>query len=165
MKPSEHPEFFDRPPPPGQSRESGIVLDAQGRFWHKGELVEHPGMHQAFSTWIGRHPTDGRFVLNNGYDWSYITVEDVPFFVRGVRDAGGAVVLRLSDGSEERLDPPLLWCGPNDALYVGVKGGHYQARFTPAAQAALMPWLVETSEGPGLELDGRVYPITRRGAG
>ena len=56
MLPVEHPEFFRRPPPPGQSRESSIRLDADGRFWHAGELVRHPGMQAAFATWIRRHP-------------------------------------------------------------------------------------------------------------
>ena len=111
MRPGDHPEFFRFPAPEGRSRESSIVLDAQGRFPHAGELVEHPGMARAFASWIGRHPDDGRFILNNGYDWSYFQVEDVPFFVLGVREGASGLELALSDGSQSPLDPASLALG------------------------------------------------------
>jgi len=147
MKPIDHPEFFKLPPPPGQSRESSIRLDSEGRFWHAGETVAHPGMQQAFAGWIRRHPDDGRFILCNGYDWSYFQVDDVPFFVRGLRGDEHGLTLSLSDQSEEALEPVSLRLGARDALYVRVKGGRYDARFMPAAQAALMPFLEELASG------------------
>jgi len=79
MKPGEHPDFYRLAPPPGTSRESTIFLDAEGRFWHDGELVVHPSLESALHTWIARHPDDGRFILTNGYDWTYFRVEDAPF--------------------------------------------------------------------------------------
>ena len=111
MRPGDHPEFFRFPAPEGRSRESSIVLDAQGRFHHDGELVEHPGMARAFASWIDRHPDDGRFILNNGYDWSYFRVEDVPFFVLGVREqAGQARALALGRQREPaRPGQPGRW--------------------------------------------------------
>jgi hypothetical protein len=160
MKPGDHPDFFRFPPPPGRSRESSIRLDSSGRFWHDGELVTHAGMSAAFASWIARHPDDGRYILTNGYDWTYFEVEDVPFFVRTVRSDGGRPVLLLSDGSEEALDPTALSVGDLDALYVRVKQGSFEARFMPAAQTALAPWL---AEGPGgsaeLEVAGRRYAV------
>ena len=160
MLPLDHPEFFRMPPPPGQSRESSIRLDGEGRFWHAGELVRHPGMQRAFATWIRRHPDDGRFILCNGYDWSYFRVDDVPYFVRGLRAAAGALELALSDGSTELLDPGSLRSGPREALYCRVKVGQFDARFMPGAQTALWPYLAETPSGAaGLELGGRLWPI------
>jgi hypothetical protein len=147
MRPSDHPEFFRLPAPEGRSRESSIVLDAEGRFQHAGELVEHPGMARAFASWIDRHPDDGRFILNNGYDWSYFQVEDVPFFVLGVRERAGRLELALSDGSESSLDPGSLTVGAQGALYTTVKNAKFRARFTQAAQIALAPWLVEAENG------------------
>jgi uncharacterized protein len=165
MKPADHPEFFRFPPPPGLSRESTIRLDENGRFWHDGELVTHPGMVRAFASWIARHPDDGRFILTNGYDWSYFTVDDVPFQVRTLRMQDDEVTLLLSDGSEEPLLPDTLEIGPREALYVRVKGGAFEARFTPAAQSAMGPLLVEGSDGmPALRLAGRAYPIRARTA-
>lgn len=160
MKPSDHPDFFRLPPPEGRSRESSIVLDAEGRFWHEGELVTHPGMARAFASWIGRHPDDGRFILNNGFDWTYFRVEDVPFFVRAVPLLEPVPELELFDGSREPLDPSSLVIGARDALYVGVKGGEFRARFTPSAQLALLPLLVEDEAGAAcLLIRGRRWPV------
>jgi hypothetical protein len=160
MLPVDHPEFFRRPPPPGQSRESSIRLDAEGRFWHAGELVCHPRMQAAFATWIRRHPDDGRYVLCNGYDWTYFSVEDVPYFVRSLRAQPAALELGLSDGSWEPLDPSSLHLGARDALYCRVKAGSFEARFSPGAQTALFPHLVEGPTGePLLEVAGALFPV------
>ena len=154
MRPIDHPEFFRMAPPEGRSRESTIRLDREGRFWHDGALVEHPKLAAAMHTWIGRHPDDGRFILTNGYDWTYFTVEHVPYFVRSVRldsDAdGGAVWLRLSDETEERWDPALTTVADDGSLRTRVKagtaGGPFDAQFTRHAQASLAPVLVEDGQ-------------------
>jgi hypothetical protein len=165
MKPGDHPEFFRLPAPEGRSRESSIRLDRQGRFWHEGQLVVHSGMQRAFASWIDRHPDDGRFILQNGYDWTYISVEDVPFFIRAVRARGDEVVISLSDGSEEVLEPATVVSGDGDTLYAQVRGGRFEARFTQEAQAALVPYVVETPGGGfGLEVAGRVHAIGPRAA-
>jgi len=147
MRPGDHPEYFRFPAPEGRSRESSIVLDAEGRFWHDGVVVEHPGMARAFASWIRRHPDDGRFILDNGYDWSYFRVEDVPFFVLGLHEEAGRLQLQLSDGSESPLDPETLELGPQGALYTTVKDGKFRARFRQGAQTALGPWLSGTANG------------------
>lgn len=161
MKPSDHPEFFRLPPPEGRSRESTIVLDARGRFTHDGVPVEHAGMARAFASWIARHPDDGRYILNNGWDWTYFRVEDVPYFVVSLRDDAGRPTLVLSDGSEEPLSPAGLRAGAGDALYVSVKGGAFDARFSREGQLGLAPWLVEGPDG-ALELSilGARYPLS-----
>lgn len=163
MKPGDHPDFFRFPPPPGRSRESTIRLDAEGRFWHDGEPITHAGMARAFASWIDRHPDDGRYILTNGFDWTYFTVDDVPYFVRSLRIQGDRAILQLSDGSEEPLDPSTLEVGPRDALYLKVKEGSFDARFTQSAQTALGPLLVEDEDGePALRLGGRDYRIGHR---
>lgn len=163
MKPGEHPEFFRLPAPPGRSRESTIRLDASGTFWHDGARVEHAAMARAFATWIDRHPDDGRFILNNGYDWTYFTVADVPFFVEGLRLDGEGATLLLSDGSEEPLDAESLSVGQGDAVFVRVKQGRFEARFRPQAQTALMPLLEPGPEGePEILLGSRRFSIGKR---
>jgi hypothetical protein len=166
MRPADHPEFFRFPAPEGRSRESSIVLDAQGRFHHQDQLVEHPGMARAFAAWIDRHPDDGRFILNNGYDWSYFRVEDVPFFVLGVREQAGRLELSLSDGSDSPLDPGKLALGAQGALYTSVKNGKFRARFTQAAQIALGPWLASGENGEiFLEIANRRHALEFSGEG
>jgi hypothetical protein len=157
MKPSEHPEFFRLPPPEGRSRESTIVLDKEGRFLHDGALVTHPGMAKAFSSWIARHPDDGRFILNNGYDWTYFRVEDAPFQVVSLQFSGEPeraerVSVELSDGTCEPFDPAQLRSSEDGSLYTVVKNGMFEARFSRSAQLSLAPLLREDESG-GLYLE------------
>ena len=166
MRPGDHPEFFHFPAPEGRSRESSIVLDAEGRFHHDGTFVEHPGMARAFASWIDLHPDDGRFILNNGYDWSYFHVEDVPFFVLGTREEGGVLRLQLSDGSESVLSPESLELGAQGAVYTKVKNDKFRARYTQAAQIALGPWLRAAENGElFLEIAGQRHALPNFGDG
>ena len=106
MKPGDHPEFFRFPAPEGRSRESTHPARRRGRFFHDDALVEHPKLAAALHTWIARHPDDGRYILTNGYDWTYFTVDDVPFFVRSLRDRrSGDAILVLSDGDRGAARP------------------------------------------------------------
>jgi len=166
MRPADHPDFFRLPPPPGRSRESTIRLDAEGRFWHDGRPVEHAGLAVGLHTWISRHPDDGRYVLNNGYDWSYFTVEDAPFLVRALRVEPERVVLLLSDGTEEAWEPEATRAGDGGALYATVKadasGGPYEAKFSRHAQTSLAPLLVEDGASPSgvsVRIGGQLHAI------
>ncbi len=158
MKPSDHPEFFRLPPPEGRSRESSIVLHEDGRFFHEGEPVVHPGMRQAFASWLQRHPDDGRYILSNGYDWTYLTVEGPARFVRAVRRVDERPLLVLLDGLEARLDPHALRADSRGKLSVALPSGE-PAAFTPAAQLQLSPWLAERDGTIGLQLPDGFFPI------
>ncbi len=163
MKPGDHSEFFHFPAPEGASRESTIRLDAEGHFFHEGAIVEHPGLAAAMHTWVRRHPDNGRYILSNGYDWTYFTVEDAPFFVRRIERDGDRVWLELSDGTREPWDPSRSHIGKGGALYAEVKakaaGGPFEAKLTQHAQTSLMPWLIEVDGEPAVDLGGRVVRI------
>ena len=175
MKPGDHPEFFRFPAPEGRSRESTIRLDGEGRFFHENLLVEHRKLAQAMHTWISRHPDDGRYILTNGYDWTYFTVDDAPFTVRSLRIEPSRVLLVLSDGTEEPLEPGAARVGKDGALYVRVKGdakgGPYDAKFTRHAQTELAPLLVSgvgegepsNTERLALEIGGKIVQIGASG--
>src|SRR5512142_2801030 len=143
MKPGDHPEFFRFPAHEGRSRASTIRPDADGRFHLAGEPVEHPKLAAGMHRWISRHPDDGRYILTNGYDWTYFIVDDVPYFVRSLRDEDGDAILVLSDGTEEPLDPSTVRPGKHGDLYLKVKpgapGGTYDAKLTRFAQTQLEP--------------------------
>lgn len=162
MKPGDHPEFFRFPAPPGASRESTIRLDGGGRFWHDGAPVENPALSAALHGWISRHPDDGRYILTNGYDWTYFEVEDVPYFVVSVGLQAEGIRLRLSDGSEEWLDGSTLAAGGDGGLYLRVKGGSFEARLTRHAQASLEPVLVEVDGEVGVRVGERVHRVAPR---
>jgi hypothetical protein len=138
------------------------VLDRNGSFFHEGHLVEHPKLQAAMHTWVRRHPDDGRFILSNGYDWSYFTVEDAPYFIRAVAvGTDGSPELVLSDGSREALDPATLRWDPDDSLYGRVKAGHEEAKFTRSARLDLAPWLVEESDGVHVVASGKKVLLTK----
>lgn len=162
MKPGDHPDFYRVAPPPGTSRESTIVLDREGRFWHDGERIEHPALEQGLRTWIARHPEDGRLILSNGYDWCYFRAEDAAFVVDALRvgDDGG-ITLRLFDGTEEPLDPATLSLGAGGAVYARVKCGRFDARFSRHAQTQLAPVLVD-DDPPTLRVGGKDVVLPAR---
>jgi hypothetical protein len=170
VKPGDHPEFFRFPAPEGRCRESNIRLDGEGHFWHDGALVEHAKLAQAMHGWVSRHPDDKRYILTNGYDWTYFVVDDAPFYVRSVAIDEGGARLQLSDGTEEPWEPAASRIGEDDALYAPVKRGHergpFEAKFTRFAQAQLAPVLVEmggeTGGTLGARLGGRVMRIGER---
>jgi hypothetical protein len=168
MKPGDHPEFFRFPAPEGRSRESTIRLDAEGHFWHDRAPVEHAGLAAALHSWIARHPDDGRYILTNGYDWTYFTVDDAPYFVKALRIEPDRVLLILSDGTEEPWSPAETRPGSGGALYTTVKraarGGPFEAKFTRHAQVSLAPILVE-AEVPSVRIDGRLHAIGAKNLG
>ena len=157
--PEEREAFYRAPPPPGRSRESRIVLDAEGRFSQDGAAFDHHKLSAAFHRWIARHPDDGRFILTNGLDWSYFTVEDAPYFVRQLAEREGNITLTLSDGSEEALVAANTRLGKDGALYTKVKNGTFDAKFTRHAQTALAPYLVELDGKPALRHGGMLQRI------
>jgi hypothetical protein len=175
MRPGDHPDFYRLPAPEGRSRESTIVLDREGRFWHEGRLVEHAGLSAALHSWIARHPLDGRYILTNGYDWTYFTVEGAPYTVRALRPEHDQVILLLSDGTEESWDPESTRTGSDGALYASVKatahagavgaaGEPLEARFSRHAQTSLGPLLVE-GDVPAVRIAGRVHAIGAKARG
>lgn len=165
MRPGEHPEFFRLAPPDGRSRESSIRLARDGRFFHEGVLVEHRGLADAMHTWISRHPDDGRFILNNGWDWTYFTVEDTPFSVLRVECTGDEAWLHLSNGSRVPLDPSCVAIDADGSLVatVWVQNSDFEARFTRHAQTELEPCLVEQEGEVALRAFGKVSPPSVRG--
>ena len=115
--------------------------------------MEHDKLAAAMHSWISRHPDDNRFILTNGYDWTYFTVEDAPYVVRTIRVTDDAVTLVLSDGSEEVWDASHTRIAESDAIYTQVKRdkhpGTYEAKFSRHAQLSLAPYLVsEPSTSP-----------------
>jgi hypothetical protein len=165
MKPGDHPDFFRLPPPPGRSRESRIVLDELGRFWNGELAIAHEAMATAFASWIAIHPDDGRFILTNGYDWTYFTVKDAPFFVKHVETTASGATLRLFDGTEEPLDPATVTVSGDGVLYVRVKGGRFEARLTQPAQKEMIDVLSEGANGaPLVRVPGGEYPVRERGS-
>ena len=164
MKPGDHPEFFRFPAPEGASRESTIVLDREGRFFHNGQRVEHPALEKGLRSWISVHPDDGRPILTNGYDWCYFRPESTPLFVDAVTvHDDGTVTLRVFDGTEEPLDPATLTIDEDGVACARVRGGRMEARFLRHAQTGLGPLLID-SDPPTICVGDTTYVLPPRRA-
>jgi len=143
----------------GQSRETNIRRDDQGRWFAEGEPLEHPKLVRAFDRWLDR-AEDGRYCLRNDINWAYVTIEGPPLFVRTVTlPASGLPVLTLSDDRTEPLAPHTLRQGPDGALYCDARGGSFTARFERHAMQQLESLLREDEQGVYLLLENeRIRP-------
>jgi hypothetical protein len=149
-------------------RRSGIRVDREGRFVHEGHEVTHEGLKRALFRWLDRlPPPDARYVLRlDEKRFAYLDeVEDTPLVARAARfDPAGAVLLALSDGSEEPLDPATLTVDDAGVLRAWVRGGRLEARLATSAAAVLADALSEDGGRPLLRLAGRSYALPPRSA-
>lgn len=156
MKPRLSPELIER------LRQTGLRLDREGRFWHEGEEVTHPGLRRALLRWMDRLP-DGRPILRlDAVRYAYVDVDDAHLLATSLRWDGDRAFVRLNDGSEEELDYPSLRRGEGDALYCSARAGALEARLTTPAYYALAERLVETGDGFAVRARGSDWPIRPR---
>ena len=151
---------MEPPRKPWHTREdSGIRLDAQGRWWHDGELVEHPRIIEAFNR--GLAPADdGRFRLQLGNDWCYVDVEDAAYRVLAIDPApDNRLSIRLTDRTAEFLDISTLELDTDGVLACRVKQGRAKARFEREAQFALGSLLQEVEGQLVLRVGAKSYPL------
>src|SRR3954463_11684652 len=114
--------------------QSGLRLDKEGRFWHRGGLVEHARTLAVLHQGVHRAP-DGRWATRIGKDWGYLDVEDAALFIRRVEPSQSGLRGQLATGEWTEIDPATLAAGADDALYARVRGE--RARLTRAAQLSL----------------------------
>lgn len=145
---------------------SGLSIDEEGRFLHRGEPIRHARTLEVLWGSLERLP-DGRWLVRVGRESGYVAVVETPWIVRGVieRERGAPPVLLLPDGSEEALDPATLRIGADGVLRCAVKGG-LPARFGRAAHVALGLGLDEDPPGSGtfaLTIGGTRWPVRQGG--
>ena len=136
--------------------QSGLRLDKEGRFWHRGGLVEHARTAAVLHQGVHRAP-DGRWATRIGKDWGYLDVEDAALFIRRIEPESTRLRAQLAAGEWVEVDPSTLAAGADDALYARVGGE--RARLTRAAQVSLSDHVREERGRFWLELGGRRFPI------
>src|SRR3954468_18354630 len=94
---------------------SGLRLDKEGRFWHRGEPIEHARTVAVLHQGVHRAP-DGRWATRIGKEWGYLDVEDAALFVRRL-DGHSA---QLASGEWAEIES--LAVGAGDALYARIDG-------------------------------------------
>jgi hypothetical protein len=149
----DHAAFLDR------VRNSGIRIDREGQLWHQGHTIDHAGLRAALFRWLDRNP-DGRYVFRlDAQRFANVEVEDTPLVARAARWEGDRVLVALSDGSEERLDPGSLTVDAQGVLRCLVRGGQLEARLSTSAAAVV----AERIEGDRLKIEGGSVTIPPRG--
>lgn len=146
-------------------RRSGIRIDLEGELWHENQRIEHEGLRRALFRWLDR-TAEGRYVFRlDETRFAHVDVADTPLVARAARWEGDALLLALSDGNEERLDPATLTIDEAGILRCEVRGGHLKARLANSAATVLAEHL--DADGFALHIDGHVVPIPRpaRGGG
>ncbi len=143
----------------GRSRETAIRRDRFGR-WFDGDVpITHPGLVERFDGWIDRAP-DGRYCLSNEVNWAFVSLEGPPYRVRSVT-LGEPLMLELSGGRREALDPRTLRLGEDDSLWCDVRQGRVPARFDNHALLQLGDLIGEDEEGTFLRLGGQIVRPSR----
>jgi hypothetical protein len=114
-------------------RRSDIRIDREGQLWHEGQTIDHAGLRQALFRWLDRLP-DGRYVFRlDAQRYAYLGVEDTPLVVRAARWDGERLLLSLSDGAEEPLDPATMTIDGEGILRCLVRDGRLEARLSTSA--------------------------------
>jgi uncharacterized protein len=142
--------------------QSGLAVDDEGRFLHRGEPITHVRTLEVL--WRSLEPAPGgRWLVRIGRESAYVSVAETPWVVRGVGglERGEIPWVLLPDGSREPLDPATLRVGADGVLRCAVRGGH-PARLARAAQVALGMALEEDPAGSGryaLTVGGRRWSV------
>lgn len=150
--------------PPGTFR-----IDREGAWRHEGQEVTHPGVLRNLYANL-RADAAGHF-LQVGPARIPVEVEDAPFVIgrveraTGPGDAAVTLLLHLSDGSRETLDPATVRLGPKRAPYCRVKAARFLARFSVAAWLQLAAFADEEPDTGRtvLVLGARRIPIPEAG--
>ena len=129
---------------------SGLRLDREGRFWHRGGPIEHARTVAVLHQGIHRAP-DGRWATRIGKEWGYLDVEDAALFVRRI-DGRRA---QLASGDWAEIES--LSIGADDALYARVGGE--RARLTRTAQLSLADALRQDGSRYVVDLAGKTYTV------
>jgi hypothetical protein len=141
---AEHAAFLER------IRNSGIRIDREGELWHEGQVIAHGGLRSALFRWLDRNP-DGRYVFRlDEKRFANVEVADTPIVARAARWEGEQLLLALSDGSEEVLDPASLTVDESGVLRCRVRGGRLEARLSNSAAVVL----AERIDGEGRLREG-----------
>lgn len=139
-----------------------IRITARGEWLHGDEPL-HPRVADLFARNLVPKAT-GEFYVQLGMAKQLLEVEDTAFFVRSVQvDASGAqvreVLLVLSDGTHEALDPATLHQGSDHVLYCGIirRDVPVRVRFAPGQANSLGDYLQEDAEGIYWTVGGTRY--------
>lgn len=146
---------------PQKIGESDMRIDAEGRWYHRGEPITRPAMVRAFASLLTRDEK-GQHWLVTPFEKLRIEVEDAPFIAVDVVEQGGALAFRLNTdelviaGPEHRL----IARGDPDTpkLYLQVRRG-CEARLNRSTYLQLAQLALEHGEDWCVESQGERFSL------
>jgi len=143
---------------------SHIRIDRDGVWYFQGREIIRQDILSLF--YASLHLDDDGYYLEINGDRQSLEVEDTVFLVQGaelVRDSEEAFVIRLNDGTEERLDLDTFRIAEGNCPYCQVKEERFPARFLrlPFYQVAQHALHDEETNEYFLLLNGKKYPLQR----
>jgi hypothetical protein len=135
-----------------------LRIDRDGTWYHEDTEVTHAGIVANLREGL-RRDGEGHYI-QIGPVRIPVVVEDAPFLIVRVEEAGDGLAVVLNDDTREPLRAETLRIGARGAPYVAVKDGRFEARFNRAAAYQLLQ-RAEGEEGGSLTLviGGRRYRV------
>jgi hypothetical protein len=143
---------------------SNIRIDRDGVWYFQGREIIRKDILSLF--YASLHLDDNGYYLEINGQREYLEVEDTVFLVQGaelVRDSEEAFMIRLNDGTQERLDLMTFHIAEANIPYCLVKEGRFPARFLrlPFYQVAQYAEYDEGADEYFLMLNGSRIPLQR----
>ncbi|RLB07219.1 MAG: hypothetical protein DRG50_03510 [Deltaproteobacteria bacterium] len=141
-----------------------IKVDKDGKWYFQGREIIRKDILFLFYEHLG---LDERgYYLQIGDEREYLEVEDTVFLVEGaelVKDGEEAFLIRLNDGTQERLDLDTFRIAEGNVPYCLVKGGRFPARFLrlPFYQVAQHASYDQRADEYFLLLNGKRFPLRK----
>ena len=137
-----------------------LALDREGRWLNDGVEITHARTTNLFWRSL-RRAENGKYLVRMGDEECPVLLHATPYFVRQVEITPDQIVLRLSDGERETLDPRTLRLVEGCYLHCKVKGGDHEARFNRPAYYEVARLIQEESESGSyvLNLGGERHRI------
>lgn len=133
-------------------------MDNHLRWWHDGELIEHPNIIETFNRGL-QVDEQGRYRLEVGADWCLVEVDGPGYQVNAVDIVEGRASVRLSDRTAEWLDVATLTLDEEGRLEARVKKGRARAVFSRDAQFQLAMHLETAPQGYQLRLGTQALQV------
>lgn len=139
-----------------------IRVDRDGTWYFQGAEIIRKEILSLF--YASLHLDEAGYYLEIKGERQRLEVEDTVFLVQGaelVKDSEEAFVIRLNDGTEERLDLDTFRIAAGNVPYCLVKEGRFPARFLrlPFYQVAQHAQHAEDTDEYFILLNGRKYPL------
>ena len=141
-----------------------IRVEKDGRWCFQGAEIIRKEILSLF--YDSLHLDEDGYYLEIKGQRERLEVEETVFLVQGaelVKDSEEAFVIRLNDGSEERLDLHTFRIAEGNVPYCQVKGGRFPARFLrlPFYQVAQHAQHDEDADEYFILLNGKKYYLQR----